>query len=63
MNRAKYLFIGLVLFLSCTEEEQISTRDYPFIESVSAQSSEGGGASVEFEITKAGKNPITNYGV
>ncbi|WP_373520587.1 hypothetical protein [Aquiflexum sp.] len=63
MNRAHYLFIGLVFFLSCTEEDQISTRDYPFIESMSAQSSEGGGATVEFEIIKAGKNPITNYGV
>lgn len=63
MNRAQWFFIGLVFLLSCTEEEHISTRDYPFIESISAQSSEEGGATVGFEILKSGKATITSYGV
>ncbi|WP_373497685.1 IPT/TIG domain-containing protein [Aquiflexum sp.] len=63
MSKAKYLFIALILIISCSEEEQFTIRDYPFIESVSAQPVKGGGANIEFEILYAGKTPITSYGV
>ncbi len=63
--KRNHLLTGLLMFLlfSCEEEEFISQRDYPFIESIGVTKVDEKGATVEFEVLKNGRAPIDEYGL
>lgn len=57
------LFFISTLLLGCKEEEIITTRNYPFIQSLQIHSIDNTGASFDFEIIKSGSGIISSYGV
>lgn len=62
MRRLFYLVLMLGFF-ACNEEEFITQRGYAFVESIGVSDIDETGVSVDFEITKNGDWPITEYGV
>ena len=53
----------LALFGSCEQVEEITSRDYPFIQSISVSDINETGVTVNFEIKKNGSSAITSYGL
>lgn len=58
-----YAIIAASIFFGCEQEEFISPRDYPFIESLGVTQINPNGATIEAEILKEGSSSITEYGV
>ena len=63
--KIKYIitWCALALFGSCEEVEEITSRDYPFVESISVSDINETGVTVNFEIKKNGSSAITSYGL
>lgn len=59
----KLIWICLMIFASCQQEEMVTPRNYPFIISLGVHSIDETGASVDIEILKEGKTTITSYGL
>lgn len=58
------IFIMLILVISsCGLEEDITLRDYPYLNMLGLTSLNDTGVTVDFEILKEGKVPISSYGV
>lgn len=58
----RIVFILLVV-ISCRQEEEISLRNYPFIESLGISDLNQTGVTVDFEVKKEGRAPIQEYGI
>tara|TARA_R110002020_G_scaffold203592_8_gene407394 strand:+ start:3070 stop:4821 length:1752 start_codon:yes stop_codon:yes gene_type:complete len=52
-----------MIFVSCQQEEMVTSRNYPFVISLGTHTIDGTGASVDFEVLDEGKIAITSYGV
>ncbi|GAA0879463.1 hypothetical protein GCM10009119_24310 [Algoriphagus jejuensis] len=64
MKRVSWiLVVGLVCLFACEQEEFISDRNYPFLESVSVSDVNETGVTVNFEILKHGGMGISEHGV
>lgn len=65
MKKINYILLLLVFgfFISCEQLEEITSRDYPFVESISVTDINETGVTVNFEIKKSGTAPITSYGL
>lgn len=66
MNWLRHSFWVVMILLagtSCRQEEEITLRDYPFIESLGVSDLNQTGVSVNFEIKKAGRNSIQEHGL
>lgn len=64
MNTKQLIFIAISSFLfSCQQEETITPREYPFVESIDINSIDETGAFVNFEVIKEGRSTIDSYGV
>ncbi|MBN3582163.1 hypothetical protein JYB64_07170 [Algoriphagus aestuarii] len=64
MKKKLFIFIASISLLSaCQQEEAITPREYPFVESIQVSSINETGATVEFEILKAGKSSVESYGI
>lgn len=57
------LILLSILFFSCQEEEVVSQRNYPFVESLGITDINQTGVTVNFEILKNGRASIDEYGV
>jgi hypothetical protein len=63
MKRANWILVVVFLgFFSCEEEEYISARSYPFLESISISNIDETGATVNFEV-KTNTSFVDEYGV
>lgn len=62
MRRIIYLALVWVFF-ACNEEEFITERGYPFLESISVSDLDETGVTINYEITKNGTSSISEYGV
>ena len=62
-NNTIILLLLMGLFISCEQLEEITSRDYPFVESISVSDINETGVTVNFEIRKNGASPITSYGL
>ncbi|TDQ15171.1 hypothetical protein DFQ04_3057 [Algoriphagus boseongensis] len=60
----KLVSLGLLwAFFACEQEEFITQRDYPFVESVGISDLNETGVTVNFEILKSGNSSIDAYGL
>lgn len=62
MRRIIYLALVWVFF-ACNEEEFITERGYPFLESLGITDLNDTGVTINFEIKNYGKNSIQEYGI
>ena len=58
-----YILVAIGLLFSCEQLEEITERDYPFVESLGVTDLNETGVTVNFEITKNGRGTITEYGI
>ncbi|EAZ82809.1 Kelch repeat-containing protein [Algoriphagus machipongonensis] len=63
LHRSLILIAFLAFFSACQQDEAITPREYPFIESKEIKNIDETGAIVDFEILKGGKSSIDSYGV
>ena len=64
MNKKLIIFIASISLLSaCQQEETITPREYPFVESIDISSIDETGAFINFEVLKEGRAAIESYGV
>ena len=64
MKRASWILaIAMLGIFSCEQEEFITDRGYPFLESISVSDVDETGATVNFEILKYSGASISEYGV
>lgn len=62
MKRIFFIF-PIFFSLGCQEEEVISQRNYPFIETVQLRNLDENGVTIEAQLLKNGTAPISSYGV
>lgn len=57
------IWICLMIFVSCQQEEMLTSRDYPFVISLDVSNIDKTGANVDFEVIKEGRSAISSYGI
>jgi hypothetical protein len=57
------ILVAIGLLFSCEQLEEITERDYPFVESFGVSDLDETGVTVNFEIKKNGRGTITEYGI
>lgn len=61
--RVLLFFLFLTVALGCEQMEEVSERNYPFVESIGVSDLDETGVTVNFEVKKNGPSAITSYGL
>ncbi|WP_026951111.1 Kelch repeat-containing protein [Algoriphagus mannitolivorans] len=57
------IFLSIAMLFSCEQEEFITQREYPFVNSIGVSDVDPSGATINFEILKNGASSVEEYGV